>query len=74
VGTTANQIILNEPIQVAAANISFTAAEWSAMLAQINSDMYTTLWIGLVIGIAVGLVTGMTGLYLGMKYCGNPGE
>jgi hypothetical protein len=44
------------------------------MLAQINSDMYTTLWIGLVIGIAVGLVTGMTGLYLGMKYCGNPGE
>jgi hypothetical protein len=63
----ANQIILNEPLQMAAANVTFTAAEWSAMVAQINSDVYTALWTGLIIGA----VAGAAGLYLGMKFYGN---
>jgi hypothetical protein len=63
----ANQIILNEPLQLAAANITFTAAEWSAMTAQINSDMYTALWTGLIIGAVVGAA----GLYLGLWYNGK---
>jgi hypothetical protein len=63
----ANQIILNEPLQLAAANITFTAVEWSAMVAQINSDVYTALWTGLIIGA----VAGAAGLYLGLWYNGK---
>jgi hypothetical protein len=67
----ANQIILNEPLQLAAANVTFTAAEWSAMTAQINSDMYTMLWMGLMIGVVIGMVAGISGLYFGTKFYGN---
>jgi hypothetical protein len=45
-------------------NVCYTAAEWSAMVAQINSDTYTALWTGLIIGAVVGA----TGLYLGIRY------
>jgi len=59
-----NPITLSEPIGIIATDICYTAAEWSAMVAQINSDTYTALWIGVIIGAVVVLV----GLYLGIWY------
>jgi H+/gluconate symporter-like permease len=67
----ANQIILNEPLQMTAANVTFTAAEWSAMSAQINNDMYTMLWVGLMIGVIIGIIAGIGGLYFGTKFYGK---
>jgi Na+/H+ antiporter NhaD/arsenite permease-like protein len=55
-----SQIILSN----VAENVCYTAAEWSAMVAQINSDTYTALWTGLIIGAVVGAA----GLYLGIRY------
>ena len=48
-------------------NICYTAAEWSAMVAQINSDTYTALWVGIIIGAVVGVAS----LYLGIWYKGR---
>jgi hypothetical protein len=45
-------------------NICYTAAEWAALAAQVNSDTYTALWTGLIIGAVVGAA----GLYLGIRY------
>jgi hypothetical protein len=58
-----NQIILSS----VAKDVCYSAAEWSAMVAQINSDMYTALWTGLIIGAVVGAA----GLYLGLWYNGK---
>lgn len=57
-------ITLSEPIAIAAKDICYSAAEWSALVAQINSDTYTALWTGLIIGAVVGVA----GLYLGLWY------
>ena len=45
-------------------NICYTAAEWSALVTQINNDANTALWIGVIIGAVAVLV----GLYLGTCY------
>lgn len=58
-----SQIILSN----IAENICFTAAEWTALAAQINSDTYTALWTGMIIGAVVGAA----GLYLGIWYHGK---
>jgi hypothetical protein len=62
-----NPIILSEPVGIVATDICYTAAEWSAMVTQINSDANTALWIGIIIGAVVVLV----GLYLGTWYGKN---
>jgi len=59
-----NPITLSEPIGIIATDICYTAAEWTALAAQINSDTYTALWTGLIIGAVVGAA----GLYLGIRY------
>jgi hypothetical protein len=48
-------------------NICYTAAEWSALVTQINSDTYTALWVGIIIGAVVGVAS----LYLGIWYKGR---
>jgi hypothetical protein len=58
-----NQIILSN----IAENVCFTASEWAALAAQINSDAHTALWTGLIIGA----VAGAAGLYLGLWYNGK---
>jgi Na+/H+ antiporter NhaD/arsenite permease-like protein len=58
-----SQIILSS----VAKDVCYTAAEWAALAAQVNSDMYTALWTGLVIGAVVGAA----GLYLGLWYNGK---
>ena len=62
-----NPITLSEPIGIVATDICYTAAEWSAMVAQINSDTYTALWVGIIIGAVVGVAS----LYLGIWYKGR---
>lgn len=62
-----NPIMLSEPLQVAAANITFTAAEWSAKVAQVNIDAYFALLTGIIIGAVVGVAS----LYLGIWYKGR---
>ena len=62
-----NPITLSEPIGIIATDICYTAAEWSAMVAQINSDTYTALWVGIIIGAVVGVAS----LYLGIWYKGR---
>ena len=59
-----NPITLSEPVGLVATDICYTAAEWSAMVMQINSDTYTALWTGLIIGAVVGAA----GLYFGIWY------
>lgn len=59
-----NPITLSEPVGIIATDICYTAAEWSAMVTQINNDANTALWIGIIIGAVVVLV----GLYLGTWY------
>lgn len=59
-----NPITLSEPIGIIATDICYTAAEWSAMVTQINNDANTALWIGIIIGAVVALA----GLYLGTWY------
>ena len=62
-----NPIILSEPIGIVATDICYTAAEWSAMVTQINNDANTAFWIGIIIGAVVALA----GLYLGTWYGKN---
>jgi len=45
-------------------NICYTAAEWSALVTQINNDANIALWIGIIIGAVVVLA----GLCLGTWY------
>ena len=59
-----NPITLSEPIGIIATDICYTAAEWSALVTQINNDANTALWIGLIIGAVVGAAS----LYLGIRY------
>jgi len=59
-----NPITLSEPIGIIATDICYTAAEWSALVTQINNDANTALWIGIIIGAVVVLV----GSYLGIWY------
>ena len=59
-----NPITLSEPIGIIATDICYTAAEWSALVTQINNDANTALWIGIIIGAVVVLV----GLCLGTWY------
>jgi len=62
-----NPITLSEPIGIIATDICYTAAEWSALVTQINSDTYTALWVGIIIGAVVGVAS----LYLGIWYKGR---
>jgi len=59
-----NPITLSEPIGIIATDICYTAAEWSALVTQINNDANTALWIGIIIGAVVVLV----GICLGTWY------
>lgn len=60
-------LFLDKPVDVAASNVTFTAAQWSAFVAQVNGDM----WTALITGLLLGAIAGAGGLYFGMWYRGR---
>lgn len=65
--TFSNWSLFDQPMRVAADNITFTASQWSAFVAGVNGGMWTALLTGLIIGA----IAGAGGLYLGMWYRGR---
>lgn len=60
-------ILLNDAASIIAKDICYTTAEWAAIVSQVNADMQTALWTGLVIGA----IAGAAGLYIGLWYNGK---
>ena len=57
-------ITLNEPATIAVQDICFSTAEWAAVAAQVNSEVSSALFVGLMIGA----IAGAGGLYIGTRY------
>jgi hypothetical protein len=62
-----NQIILNEGLELAANNITFTVAEWNGFVQRVNNELAMALFYGLIIGA----MASAGGMFLAQWYNGR---